>query len=173
VRRLETQGADRVVVVGHSFGGGAAIAYGDMRGGVSGVVALAAGVDAGSPQQMRLRADSVARAEAMVASGRGDSLAAFDDFNGHERGVVRTTAARCLSYFSPEGNGVMHRHLGRWPDGLPLLWIDGSDENPARERMFLGRVPPGPLTRYVRIQAAHPDVAAAAADIVLAWIRCL
>jgi pimeloyl-ACP methyl ester carboxylesterase len=173
VEQLKARGAERVVIVGHSFGGAAAVRFGATRGGVAGIVALAAGVDPASPVQMEKRAGSVATARAMIAAGHADQIAAFSDFNGSYAGTVYTTPAHYLSYFDPDGYDVMHRNLARWPVGLPLLWIDGRDESPRRERIVLNRVPPDPLTRYLRVPATHTEVAHDAADLVVAWIKCL
>ncbi len=178
VEKLRAQGADRIVVVGHSFGGGAAIGFGAQRGataGVSGIVALAAGVDPAAPIQMEARADSVAKAEAMVAANRADETTTFDDFNMADHGIVLTTPAHYLSFFSPNGEMSMHRNLADWPAGLPLLWIDGSDEarNPGRRHMVLSRLRPDPLTRYMLVPASHNMVANEATEMVVAWIKCL
>jgi pimeloyl-ACP methyl ester carboxylesterase len=172
---LRAQGAERVVVVGHSLGGAAAIGFGAVRGGVDGIVALAASPDPGSLVQERDRADSVAKAEAMVAAGQANEMAAFKDINMQYQGVVRTTAAHYLSFYSPEGKMSLHRNLADWPPGLPLLWIDGSDEarRQGRERMVRSRLRPEPLTRYLVVSAGHAGVADAAADLVVAWIGCL
>jgi hypothetical protein len=69
----------------------------------------------------------------------------------------------------------LHRNLVDWPPGLPLLWIDGSDEarRPRRERMVRSRFRHEPLTRYLVVSAGHMGVADAAADTVVAWIKCL
>lgn len=146
-----------------------------MRGGVDGIVALAAGPDPGAPIQRRERADSIAKAEAMLAAGQANDIAAFKDINGPYRGIVRTTPAHYLSFFSPDGEMSLHRNLADWPPGLPLLWIDGSDEarQPGRERMVRSRLRPEPLTRYLVVSAGHTGVADAAADTVAAWIGCL
>ncbi len=175
VATLKVQGAERVVVVGHSFGGGVVIGFGALRGGVDGIVALAAGPDPGAPIQRRERADSVAKAEAMLAAGQANDIAAFKDINGPYGGIVRTTPAHYLSFFSPEGEMSLHRNLADWPPGLPLLWIDGSDEarQPGRERMVRSRLRPEPLTRYLVVSAGHTGVADTAADLVVAWIKCL
>ena len=87
--------------------------------------------------------------------------------------LSNTTPAHYLSFFDPDSPAVMHRNLARWPEGLPLLWVDGLDEGPRRRGMVLNRVPPDPLTGYVRVPASHTEVATAAAASVLAWIKCL
>jgi len=175
VEHVKAHGADRVVIVGHSFGGGAVIAFGAHRGGIDGVAALAAGPDPGAPAEMEWRANSVAKAEAMIKAGRADAIGAFEDFNGPYQGIVHTTAAHYLSFFSPDSGMSLHRNLEAWPPGLPLLWIDGSDEaqRPRRTRMIRSRLPPGPLTRYMVVPAWHTAVADFAAEAVVAWIKCL
>jgi predicted alpha/beta hydrolase family esterase len=175
VEHLRTQGVDRVVIVGHSFGGGAVIAFGAVRGGIDGVAALAAGPDPAAPVEMERRADSIARAEAMMAAGRADTIGSFEDFNGPYSGVVHSTAAHYLSFFSPVGHMSLHRNLAAWPRGVPLLWVDGYEEaeRPARGRMIRRDLPDGPLTGYIVVPAWHTAVADFAADTVVAWIKCL
>jgi pimeloyl-ACP methyl ester carboxylesterase len=104
VGKLRAQGAERVVVVGHSLGGGAVIGFGALRGGVDGIVALAAGPDPASLDQERDRAASVAKAEAMLAAGRANEMAAFTDINMQYQGTVWTTPAHYLSL--PRGRNV-------------------------------------------------------------------
>jgi hypothetical protein len=129
----------------------------------------------GLPHQMALRADSVAKAEAMVAAGHADTIGSFEGFDEGSSGVVHTTAAHYLSFFSPDSRTSLHRNLAAWPPGLPLLWIDGSEEaqRPARVRMVRSRLPHHPLTRYLVVPAWHNAVADFAADTVVAWIKCL
>jgi pimeloyl-ACP methyl ester carboxylesterase len=173
--QLRAQGAEQVVVAGHSLGGAAVIGYGALRGGVDGIVALAASPDPASPVQRRDRADRVAKAEAMLAAGHANEIAAFKDINMQYQGFVRTTPAHYLSFYSPDGKMSLHRNLAAWPPGLPLLWIDGSDEvrNPGREHMVRSRLRPESLTRCLVVSAGHPAVADAAANTVIAWIGCL
>lgn len=173
--KLKGRGAAVVVVVGHSFGGGVAVAYGARGKDVAGVVAVVAGPDADEPKQRTVRARSVAKARRMIAEGHADEVAAFDDTNLSVVGVVHTTAADYLSFFDPESGMSLHRDLAQWPPDLPLLWIDGSDEaqRPRRVRMVQHYLPPHTLSHYLAIPAVHNSAADAAGPAIVAWIRCL
>jgi hypothetical protein len=104
IERLSGRGVHAIVVAGMSVGGLGALAFGARRQGLAGIIALAAN---GSPERLvRLFpqiAQSVAEAQAMVASGRGDERASFTD--GNIRGLfpINTTAAIYLSFFDPTG----------------------------------------------------------------------
>jgi pimeloyl-ACP methyl ester carboxylesterase len=176
VGQLRAQGAERVVIVGHSFGGGAVIGFGAWRRGIDGVAALAAGLNPDTPPQVEWLAPSVAKAKGLMAAGHPDTLASFTVFNGSLQGTVYTTPAHYLSFFGPDSRISLHRNLVLWPWGLPLLWIDGSEEAARPRRALMIRpamLHSGPLARYQVVAAAHDGVADAAAEPVVAWIKCL
>ena len=108
-----------------SVGGLGALAFGARRQGLVGIIALAAN---GSPERLvRLFpqiAQSVADAQAMVASGRGDERASFTD--GNIRGLfpINTTAAIYLSFFDPTGPANIPDNTSRLR--APLLWVAGT-----------------------------------------------
>ncbi|MGH7067212.1 MAG: alpha/beta hydrolase [Acetobacteraceae bacterium] len=171
---LKARGAAKVFVVGHSLGGGVALAFGARRGHVAGVAALAGGPNPSSRQQRTARRASVAKARAMVQAGHGDQEAEFVDVNGPHSDLVRTTAADYLSFFSPHSALSVRRNLARWPTSLPLLWIDGTDETrlPARVKMVRRHLPANGLSRYLTVNATHTSVADASTSDVVAWLRC-
>jgi hypothetical protein len=86
-------------------------------------------------------AQSVAEAQAMVASGRGDERASFTD--GNIRGLfpINTAAAIDLSFFDPAGPANIPDNTSRLR--APLLWVAGTadrsqtgpDSMPSAERL--------------------------------------
>ncbi len=108
--RLKAQGAERIVVAGHSMGGNAALGYAALKDGVAGVIALAPGHDPAAPRFRDAVRSSVTKARAMVKAGKGSEQASFDDMNGGQTGTVVTTAAQYLSFFDPDGNAVIPRN---------------------------------------------------------------
>lgn len=172
---LKAQGAERVVVIGHSLGANGALGYAAAKGGVAGIVALAPGHNPELSGFRKYVGDSVARARAMVASGKGDEQASFDDFNSGRVGTVRTTAALYLSYFDPDGRAVIPRNTAALPPNTPLLWIMGDEDPLIRlgQSYAYDRAPTTPLNRYIVVHASHIHVPTAAISIVVAWLKCL
>jgi esterase/lipase len=77
--RLKAQGATAIVVLGMSLGGNAALGYGARRPGLRAVITLA---PAHAPEFLSRRpeiAQSVASAQAAIASGKADEKTTFDD----------------------------------------------------------------------------------------------
>jgi dienelactone hydrolase len=173
VARLRARGARRVVVGGHSLGANAALAYGASRDGVAGVMALAPGH---TPERFAARlGDSLAKAKAMVAEGRGDSTAGFEDINQGERRTVSVRARIYLSYFDPDGPAVMPRNTANLKPAAALLWVVGTrDPLFARGAAYaFADAPANPVSRYVVVPADHLSTPAASIDAVLAWLAAL
>jgi pimeloyl-ACP methyl ester carboxylesterase len=175
VAKLKAEGAERIVVAGHSLGGNAALGYAALKGGIAGVIALAPGGDPGLRGFRARVAESVARAHAMVEAGQGNKRTSFDDVNMGYTGSVSTTAERYLSYFDPAGNAVIPRNVARLPAGTPLLWVAAEEDPLSRlgEDYAFTKAPPSPLSRYVTVPGGHQDAPKSAIAIVVAWLNCL
>jgi len=173
--KLRAEGAQRIVVGGHSMGGMAAIGYAALKGGVAGVVAIAPAHDpASSVFKQRLGA-SVASARDMAAAGKGDVQATFGDYNMGQVGEITATAADYLSFFDPAGDVPMPRNTARFPGPIPLLWIVAADDPLSRlgPDYAFAKAPPDPLSRYITISGGHVNAPAEAATIVVNWLKCL
>ncbi|MCO5092104.1 alpha/beta fold hydrolase [Bosea sp. (in: a-proteobacteria)] len=162
VQRARAADAARVVLMGHSLGANISMGYAARSGGVAAVVALAPGHRPAFI--VSLTQDSLDRAKAMVAAGRGGEKASFLDFNQGRVFPVTTTAEAYVSFFDPsgpaasaaQGNGV----------GGPLLWVIGTGDKPAMNDR-------APYSRGTRIQvsAGHPDTPRVAVRQVIDWLR--
>lgn len=168
--RLESRGAETVAVAGHSLGANAAMGYAARRPGLRAVVALAPGhtpeLNAG------LLGDSLDRARAMVAQGRGRERAEFlGSFQG--RAVPFTMrAVDHLSYDDPDGPAVMPRSAAAWSAPLPFLWVVG-DRDPMASRgpeYAFAKAPAEPRSRYLTVSADHFTAPEVAADLVVEWL---
>lgn len=177
VKRLRDRGATRVVVGGHSMGAAAALIYG-ARHPVDGLVLLALGH---SPQSSSLQdrfAASVARARGLVAAGKGNDNQGFDDFDASKRPptfTVGTTASNYLSYFAPDGIANTLTAAGKVPAGVPVLWVDGTEENPGLKsyNQKIYEVLGSSAKQVVEVEATHVNVPHKSGTAVLAWLRGL
>lgn len=173
VARLKARGASAIVVAGHSLGGNAAIGYGARHPGLKAVVALAPGHNPDVPAMRDLCAESVARAKAMVAQGRGGETASFTDRN-HGQTFQRQAVARLyLSYFDPDGPAVIPRNAAKLT--APLLMVVG-DADPLSKLgpdYAFAKAPANPLGKYASVSADHMGTPAAAGDLVVTWLKGL
>jgi pimeloyl-ACP methyl ester carboxylesterase len=173
IGRLSGRGVHAIVVAGMSVGGLAALAFGARREGLAGIVALAA---SGSPEHaVRLYpqiAQSVAEAQAMVASGRGDDRASFTDANIRGPFSINTTAAIYLSFYDPTGPANIPDNTSRLR--APLLWVAGTlDRSQAGPGYAFSRAPANPQNRYVTVDSDHLGTPAASREAVLVWLSGL
>jgi pimeloyl-ACP methyl ester carboxylesterase len=176
IAALKSQGATAIVVGGESLGGNAAIAYGASHAGLLGVIGLAPADD---PQRKARRpeiAAAVARAQLLVASGKGDAPDVFADVNTGAQGsftmAVNTTARIYLSFFDPNSAAIAPNVAAL---KAPLLWVAGSADPTQRdsEGAYFQHAPANPLNRYVTVQANHLATPDAGSGAVLAWLAAL
>lgn len=80
IDRVNADGAEGIVVAGHSLGGVGALAYGASHDGLAGVIALAPAGDPVRFASVPAIALSMARARRAVAAGDGDTTITLDDF---------------------------------------------------------------------------------------------
>lgn len=177
VKRLRDRGATRIVVGGHSMGAAAALIYG-ARHSVDGLALLALGH---SPQSNSLQerfGASVARARDLAAAGKGNDKQGFDDFDASKRPptfTIGTTANNYLSYFAPDGIANTLTAAGKVPAGVPVLWVDGTEENPGLKsynQKIYGALGSS-AKQVVEVEATHANVPHKSGTAVLAWLRGL
>lgn len=170
VVQLKAQGATRIVVAGHSIGASAALAYGARRDGLLGIVAIAPG----HMPEIAVRnpgvAQSLGRADAMLAAGKGDDTDEFLDLNQGQTKTIRTTASIYLSYARPDGPAVMPINATHLK--APLLWVVGSGDGMSErgEAYAFAKAPANPHNRYQVLSANHMSTPTAAAQDIIAWI---
>lgn len=174
VTDLKSRGATAVVVGGLSLGGYAAIAYGATHPELRGVVALGPADDPKLKAARPEIAASIAQAREMMAQGKGDEQASFDDVNTGTGGTyamkVNSTARIFLSFFDPDAQLAIPDITAKLT--VPLLWIAGnSDPTQRRGRGYaFDRAPANPLNHYVTVSASHLETPDAGREAVLAWL---
>lgn len=173
VAKLKADGAKKIFVGGHSLGANLALAYGATRDGVAGLIALAPGH---APETTASRyADSVAKARAMVAEGRADETAGFDDLNQGQTRTVQMKARIYLSFFDPDGMAAMTKTAAKVKPGVPVFMAFGR-EDPwfARGRVLLfDKLPADAASRYVEVTGGHTETPSIAASDVIDWLKGL
>lgn len=172
---LRQKGADRLVIGGHSLGANAALAYAASRGGVAGVILLAPGHTPFRKKSREEFAESLARAQEMVAAGKGQEKAQFRDSNQGSKYNIQVRADVYLSFFDPEGLGSMPRMAHKLSPDIPLLVVIGSWDplyDAARSLIF-DKAPANPRSRYVEVKAGHVETPTEGKRQIADWIKSL
>jgi len=129
VRTFRAAGFRRVAVIGHSFGGNAAMAYMAHVGDADAVVVLAPGHAPALMYERGVGKEAVDKARAMVQSGQGNETLTMDDSNQGQRRSIRMTANVLLSYFDPTGLGHMPATAAGFKKAVPFLWVVGTGDH--------------------------------------------
>jgi acetyl esterase/lipase len=171
VEILRKKGAKRIIVAGHSFGANASIAYAASGREVDGVMAIAPG----HCPDLQNFGTSVAKARKMIAKGKGEETASFDDNNQGKDRTISTTAKIYLSFFDPDGLGVMPKSAAAIPKPVPFLWVIGTHDHLYRhgENYVFNKVPKHPRNSYLVVNADHSGTPEVAASQIVEWIMSL
>jgi pimeloyl-ACP methyl ester carboxylesterase len=170
--RLRNAGATKIIVAGMSMGGPAVFGYAATRK-VDGVVAWAPAHDPVNDPAMRSPRflEAVAKAQQLIASGKGDDLESFPEIN-RDIFTVRATPKVWLSYWDPEGSNSMPRNARAFPSSIPvLIVVTTRDPFPQDEEYLLRKTPAHALSELIKVSVPHLQVPKAASEQTVAWLR--
>jgi len=172
---LREKGAKRIIIGGHSFGANAAIAYAGSGRNLDGVMALAPGHVPDLDGFQRMVSSSVKKAKEMIAEGKGDSKASFDDLNQGRTKSIRTTAKAYFSFFDPDGLAAMPKSAAAIPHPVPFLWVIGTRDglHSQGEEYVFGKAPKHPGSKYLIVRSDHINTPTDAAPQIIEWITSL
>lgn len=177
VERLKAAGASKIVVGGHCFGATVAMGYAVHREGLSGLILLAPGHLTSAKRFRSFVKDSVAKAEEMIRSGRGDEKAHFKDINMGEPFNRYVTAKLYYSWFAPNGPASFAKNADNMKPGTPLLYIVASKQKKiakSKDPSFaFDKAPPHPNSKFVTIPSDHLHTPADSLGVVVDWLRRL
>ena len=171
VANLKNAGATRIVIGGQSLGANAAIGYGARRPGLMAIIAISPG-HVPELNNNRQVSDSLTRARAMVAAGKGNDTDMFMDINQGETRMIRMTAAIYLSYWDPAGGAVMPVNAAKL--SAPLFWAVGSDDPmyPRGAAYGFDKAPPNKLSQFVPVTGAgHFGLVQSIGPQVVDWLN--
>jgi pimeloyl-ACP methyl ester carboxylesterase len=168
---LRKKGAKHIIVAGHSFGANASIAYAASGREVDGVIAISPG----HCPDLDNFAASVAKARQMIAKGKAEETASFDDNPQGQHRTISTTAKIYLSFFDPDGLGVMPKSAAAIPKPVPFLCVVGTRERIYRygKDYVFNKVPKHPRNMYLVVNADHGGTPEVAASQIVEWITSL
>jgi len=172
VADLETAGAKRIIVAGHSVGANAALGYSARRGGLSGVILLAYGHVPGKRGFARKLSEGTEKARQMIDAGKGEESAEFIDSGGANATAVGS-ANDVFSWFAPNGPATLAGNARNVKPNTPVLCIDGNRDRWKRCSEIMGLVPEHSNNEQTRVDANHVETPSASVDAVLKWLRDL
>lgn len=175
VAEFRAQGYKRVLLVGHSFGANAALAYMAEIGDVDGIIALAPGHVPRFTYNKGIGKEAVDRARELVAAGKGDETLSMDDSNQGNSRSIRMSARVLLSYFDPAGLGHMPATTARFKKPVALLWVVGTRDPlyPQGANFAFKAALPHPASQFLVVEADHMSTPDVAVGDVLEWIKKL
>lgn len=174
---LQARGAQRVVLIGHSMGAGAALAYAARNTTgpeLAALVCLAPGHTPEVGKQRDLIVEAVAQARELVAQGRGGESVEFRDLNVGGTTDTRLPAGVFLSYFDPQGPAVMPVNAALVKQPLPVLWVVGAHDIVTKPASYaFDKLPAHPASRYQVVEAGHMEAVPLSAPLVIEWLKAL
>ncbi len=120
-------------------------------------------------------ASSVEKARQMIAQGKGDDKAWFDDTNQGRTKTVRTTAKIYFSFFDPAGLAAMPKSAAAIPTAVPFLVVIGTQDplfSQGQEYLF-NKAPKHPKSKYLVVEGDHVSTPTIAAAQIVEWISSL
>ena len=158
VRELKGQGVKKIAIIGQSLGSNMALGYANLRGGVTAVIANAPGHQ--PDHWLQWTKESLDKAKAMIAAGKGNEESTFTDSNQGRVYDIHVTAAAYYSFFDPNGKAVMAKNARA--GGAKLLWVVGSYDRGAQSAARGGKI--------IHVDADHTGTVAAGAKDEVEWL---
>jgi dienelactone hydrolase len=176
VAELRAKGAKKVFVAGHSQGGGFALHFGGKHS-ADGIIALAPGGNTGGPVYAQKLGDTLARAQRLVAEGKGGQPERLADFEG-KRGVYQIVSvpAAYVTWFDPDGAMNIPRAAQAMDPKIPVLFVIPRHDYPALLKSSPGvyrDLPKNPLTRLYEPSADHLGAPVASVEEIARWTRAV
>jgi len=170
---LQSQGAQKVFVAGHSQGGVFTLYFAGKHT-VDGIICIAPGSGVGSKVFREKLGGSVAHAEQLVAEGKGNEKVKLNDYEG-KKGLfpVVTTPAVYLTWFDPDGamNSVQSARLVN--PQVPILWIVAERDYPGLRKVnipMFETLPQNAHTWLYEPKSDHSGAPSASRDEIVRWI---
>jgi len=171
--QLRAQGANRIVIIGHSLGACVGLAYAVERGNLAGLVMLAPGHNPAG----RYRGNGKARrdvdhARALVEQGKGNETMAGSDGNQGSNITMSVRATVYYSWQNPAGIASMPHEAPRLPASTPLLMVVGEKDpmHGRAEALIYKPAAKNPYSRYATNGAGHIETPMAAAKATTDWL---
>lgn len=175
IQQYKNKGIEKVVLIGHSIGANASMAYQARVGDADAIVALTPGH---VPQFMQERdsrhAYILKKAENKIKNNNGDSFIEFFDLNCNIKKKIVSSANIFWSYFNPAGLGHMPMTIKKFKKNIPLLYIEGAtDHTQNGPAHIFAKAPYHHLNTYILASGNHMTVPEISRKQITDWLNFL
>ena len=127
------------------------------------------------PFIMKKHGADVEHARSKVKNGKGEEFFNYVDNNQGKEKSLEVRAANFLSWFDPNGKAVMGTNAPKIKNGVPFLWIAGSDDriSDGTGKSIYESVPKNPLSKFILVDGGHGDVRENGKGKILEWLKRL
>lgn len=175
--QLRAQGAQRIVIGGHSLGANMALSYAVARQNVAGVVMAAPGHSPGGSYNRNASIkENVDKACQLAKSGQGSQSFTGLDENQGSSVRISTTAAVYCAWMSPRGAASMPARAPALPATIPVMLVIGTADPSFgfAENNIYKPAAKNPYSKYLVINGGdHRNTDHAASQRIIDWIKGL
>lgn len=173
IQQHRREGIKKIVLIGHSLGANAAIAYQSYIGDADAIVAITPGH---IPYLMCKRNKHheyvIKKAEDNLKRNKNKTLIDFIDLNCGINKKFTVSADIFFSYFNPAGLGHMPATIKKFKKSTPLLYIEGATDyiHTGPDCVF-SRAPYHPLSTYMLTSGNHMTTTEISSKQITSWLN--
>lgn len=175
IQKYKQEGVKKVVLIGHSLGANAAMAYQAHVGDADAIVAITPGHIPSIMQERDPRhAYVLKKAQDKMKKNEGTTNIDFIDNNSGIRKKFTSSIDIFLSYFDPNGLAHMPATVKKFKKSIPLLYIEGATDyvHVGPDSIFL-KIPHHYLNTYVLTRGDHMTTAEISSKQIISWLSFL
>jgi pimeloyl-ACP methyl ester carboxylesterase len=175
IQQYRQEGVKKIVLIGHSLGANAAMAYQAHVGDADAIVAITPGhIPYLMCKRDKRHEYTVKKAEDNIKRDKNKKLIEFIDLNCGNRKKFIVSADIFFSYFNPAGLGHMPTTIKKFKKSTPLLYIEGATDyiHTGPDGVFIN-APYHPLSTYMLTSGNHMTTTEISCKQITSWLNFL
>lgn len=175
IQKYKQEGVKKVVLIGHSLGANAAMAYQAHVGDVDAIVAITPGHVPSIMQERDPRhAYILKKAQDKIKKNEVNTSIDFIDNNSGIRKNFTASIDIFLSYFDPSGLAHMPATVKKFRKSIPVLYIEGANDHvhTGPDSVF-SKIPQHRLNTYMLTSSNHMTTPEISSKQIISWLSFL
>lgn len=175
IQKYKQEGVKKVVLIGHSLGANAAMAYQAHVGDADAIVAITPGhIPSMMQERDYIHAYILKKALEKIKQNKGAAIIDFIDNNGGIKKKLTTSADIFLSYFDPSGLAHMPATVKKFKKTIPVLYIEGAHDHihTGPDSVF-SKIPQHHLNTYILTRGNHMTTPEISSKQITSWLSFL
>lgn len=170
IERLRSEGAERVFLLGTSFGAIAATFYATYEENYDGLIFLGLGGDPSRPRLKNAFHWSIEKANALIEEGN-DEPTWFGDCVGDKFMVTECRPSNYVTYFDVRNGLSLQMNAVAMSNAAPVLWIDQEDNQlvPVYTQVYWNQLRENPYHKMSPYSGEEQEDYLAQVDVMLEW----